>query len=160
MRLRPSVKTILAAYVLCLVAEAAIAVYWLTAESESGIPMWVPMLLPAVLAAFAAIHHLRRRMLKLVILGDHMRYESGLFSKTTRTLELAKVQDVRVDQTIGQRLLNVGDVSLETAGGSSRVVMQSIDRPQEAADHILALARAVGSQGRSPGQGRSVEPHV
>jgi membrane protein YdbS with pleckstrin-like domain len=160
MHLRPSVKTIMAAYVLCLAAGAAIAVYWLTAENQSGMPMWVPMLLPAALAAFAAIHHLRRRMLKLVILGDHLRYESGLFSKTTRTMELAKVQDVRVDQTIAQRLLNVGDVSLETAGGSSRVVMQSIDRPQEAADHILALARAAGLQGRSLGQGRSVEPHV
>ena len=68
--------------------------------------------------------------------------KSGLFSKTTRTIELAKVQDVRVDQTLGQRLLKIGDLSLESAGGTSRIVMQSIDRPQEAADHILELSRA------------------
>ncbi len=57
-------------------------------------------------------------------------------------MELAKVQDVRVDQTLGQRMLNIGDLSLETAGETSRIVMQSIDRPQEAADHILELSRA------------------
>jgi hypothetical protein len=32
---------------------------------------------------------------------------------------LAKVQDVRVDQTLGQRLLNIGDLSLESAGGTA-----------------------------------------
>jgi len=51
------------------------------------------------------------------------------------------VQDVRVDQTLGQRMLNVGDLSLETAGEASRIVIRSIDRPQEAAHHILDLSR-------------------
>jgi uncharacterized membrane protein YdbT with pleckstrin-like domain len=56
-------------------------------------------------------------------------------------MELAKVQDVTVNQTLGQRLLGTGDLSLETAGETSRIVIQSIDRPQEAADHILELSR-------------------
>ena len=42
----------------------------------------------------------------------------------------------------GLRFLKIGDLSLETAGGTSRIVMLSIDRPQEAADHILKLTRA------------------
>jgi uncharacterized membrane protein YdbT with pleckstrin-like domain len=96
------------------------------------------------LMIFVAVRHIQRRLTKITILGDRLRYEAGLFSKTTRTVELVKIQDVRVDQTLSQRLLNIGDISLETAGGSSRLVMQVIDRPQEAADHILELARSAG----------------
>ncbi len=55
-----------------------------------------------------------------------------------------------MNQTLTQRMMNVGDISLETAGGSSRVVMSAIDRPQEAADHILELARAASKPERTP----------
>ena len=84
--------------------------------------------------------------MKLEIFGDRLRYESGFLAKTTRTMELAKVQDVRVDQTLGQRMIRVGDLSFETAGGSSRIVIRSIDNPQMAADHILELAKAQRSR--------------
>jgi hypothetical protein len=43
-------------------------------------------------------------------------------------------------------MMNVGDLSLETAGESSRIVMASIDRPKEAAEHILELSRALRSK--------------
>jgi uncharacterized membrane protein YdbT with pleckstrin-like domain len=78
----------------------------------------------------------------LIVSDGRLRYESGLLSKTTRSVELAKLQDVRVDQTLGQRMLNIGDLSFETAGGGSRIVIVSIDHPQQAADRILALSRA------------------
>jgi len=146
MLLRQSLKIIVFGYSLCLAAEVAIAAYWLAASPNYGIPFWAPMLAPALLALFVAIRHVRRRMTKITVLPDKLRYESGLFAKTTRTVELMKVQDVRVDQTLGQRMFNIGNISLETAGGSSRIVMASIDRPQEAADHILALAQAAAKQ--------------
>lgn len=141
MQLRPSIKLIKLVYILSLVAAVAIAVYLLSISGRDD-RLWALLLLPAIAILFAGIRHLRRRLTKLVVLDDRLRYESGLFSKTTRTMELAKLQDVRVDQTLGQRMLNIGDLSLETAGETSRIVMQSIDRPQEAADHILELSRA------------------
>ena len=55
-------------------------------------------------------------------------------------MEIKKVQDVRVDQTLGQRILGMGDISIETAGDSSRLTMRSIDRPQVVADQILDAA--------------------
>jgi len=139
--LRPSIKLIKLVYILSLIAAAAIAVYLLSIQDRDN-RLWALLLLPAIAILFAGIRHLRRRLTKLTVQDDRLRFEAGLFSKTTRTIELAKVQDVRVDQTLGQRMLNIGDLSLETAGGTSRIVMQSIDRPQEAADHILELSRA------------------
>jgi uncharacterized membrane protein YdbT with pleckstrin-like domain len=85
---------------------------------------------------------MRRRLIKLTILDDRLRYEAGVLSKSTRTMELTKIQDVRVDQTLGQRMLDIGDLSLETAGETSRIVMRSIDNPHAAADRILELSRA------------------
>jgi uncharacterized membrane protein YdbT with pleckstrin-like domain len=124
------------------VAAAAIAVYWMAAENPPAVPMWVPLLGPLVLVVFVAIRHIQRRSTKIIVTADRLRYESGLLSKTTENLELSKVQDVRVVQSLTQRMFSVGDISLETAGSSSRIAMPSIDRPQETATHILDLVRA------------------
>ena len=134
-------KLIQVGYIASLILAVAVAIYLLAIHNQDD-RMWALLVIPALLALFAATRHLKRRLVTLTIMSDRLRYEAGLFSKTTRSMELAKVQDVRVDQTLGQRLLNVGDLSLETAGGTSRIVMRSIDRPKEAADHILELARA------------------
>jgi membrane protein YdbS with pleckstrin-like domain len=136
-----SVKTIQIGYIICLLAAIGIAGYLLAIQNQDN-RMWALLALPALVAFFLLLRHIRRRMVKLTILDDRLRYEAGFLSKTTRTMELAKVQDVRVDQTVGQRILNIGNLSLETAGESSRIVMPSVDRPHEAADRILELSRA------------------
>jgi membrane protein YdbS with pleckstrin-like domain len=142
MELRQSLKAVKAAYLLCLLAEVVLAGLWLW--QEPSVTYWAVGPIPVVLAVFTAIRHVQRRMTKIVISSDRLHYETGLFSKATRTVELVKVQDVRVTQTVMQRIFNIGDLSLETAGGSSRIVMQSIDRPLEVSNHIMDLARAAG----------------
>lgn len=141
MRVRQSLKGVKTAYALVAILAAAIAAYWLSASNPPDVPWWVPMLFPVALLLLTAIRHMRRRTTSLDVGGDRLRYESGLFSKTSRIMELAKVQDVRFDQSMGQRIFNTGDLSLETAGESSRIVMPSIDRPKEVAEHILELSR-------------------
>jgi uncharacterized membrane protein YdbT with pleckstrin-like domain len=140
MQLRASTKFIKLGYVLSLMLALAIAVY-LGASGAKDTRLWWLLIVPAVLDMVVVVRHVERRLMKLEIFGDRVRFEAGFLSKTTRTMELAKVQDVRVDQTLGQRIIGVGDLSFETAGESSRIVMRSIDRPQQAADHILELAR-------------------
>jgi membrane protein YdbS with pleckstrin-like domain len=142
MILRPSVKLVMTAYVLCILLAIAAGIYWYAAADEPPLRREVPLAVPALLLLWTAIRHLKRRTSKLTISAGRIRYESGILSKTSRVMELAKVQDVRVDQSLGQRILNVGDLSLETAGETSRITMPPIDRPQEAADHILEMSRA------------------
>jgi membrane protein YdbS with pleckstrin-like domain len=144
-RISTSVKTIQIGYIVCLLAAIGIAGYLLAIHNEDE-RMWALLALPALAAFYLMSRHIQRRLVKLTILEDRLRYEAGFLSKTTRTMELSKVQDVRVDQTVGQRMLNIGNLSLETAGESSRIVMPSVDRPHEAADRILELSR-----GRHPG---------
>ena len=141
MELRTSVKIIKFGYLLCVVVAIGIAVY-LSAIHNDDQRMWALLAIPALGIIILAIRHTRRLLIKLTILEDRLRYEAGLLSKSTRTMELTKIQDVRVDQTLGQRMLDIGDLSLETAGESSRIVMRSIDNPHAASDRILELARA------------------
>ncbi len=154
MQVRQSLKGVKIAYALILVLAAAIAAYWYSTSSSSSsaspsssrVPLWVPLLAPAALLLLTAVRHLRRRTTCLDVQGDRLRYEAGLFSKTSRIMELAKVQDVRFDQSVGQRIINTGDLSVETAGETSRIVMRSIDRPKAVAEHLLELAR--GQRGK------------
>src|SRR5579863_3003868 len=115
MQVRPSVKFIMLAYLLCVVVEiAAVVALYSNADKLGGKPEPYILAISVViliLLLFIAIRHIQRRVTKITILTDRLRYESGMFSKTTRTIELAKVQDVRVDQTLGQRMMNMGNIS-------------------------------------------------
>ncbi|HEV1284926.1 MAG TPA: PH domain-containing protein [Bryobacteraceae bacterium] len=140
MQLRASTKFIKLGYVFCLAMAVGIAAY-LKSTGPTDEHFWWVLIVPAFLMVILLARHIKRRMIKLDIVGDRVRYESGFFSKMTRTEEVIKLQDVQVHQTLGQRMMGIGDLSFETAGGSSRIVMHSIDRPQVAADHILELAK-------------------
>jgi uncharacterized membrane protein YdbT with pleckstrin-like domain len=141
MQIRASTKFIKLGYVFCLAMAVGIAAF-LKSTGPTDEHFWWVLVVPAFLMVILMMRHLKRRMIKLEILGDRVRYESGFFSKMTRTEQVIKLQDVRVDQTLGQRMMGIGDLSFETAGGASRIVMHSIDNPQAAADHIMELAKA------------------
>jgi membrane protein YdbS with pleckstrin-like domain len=149
MVLRPSTKFIMTGYILCLILAAAIAIYLKSIGPTDDREWWI-LLLPAVLLLIVMLRHMKQRLIKIEVLPDRVRYETGFLSKMTRTEEIIKLQDVRVDQSLGQRMMGIGDLSFETAGGSSRIVMPPIDRPQAAADHILELARAQRAHPDSP----------
>ena len=142
MEVRQSLKAIKAGYLLGVLLEVALAALW--AWQAPDVTFWAVAPIPVVFALFVAMRHIRRLMTKITISKETLHFETGLLSKSTRTVELAKVQDVRVTQTLMQRMFNIGDASLETAGSSSRIFMNSIDRPQDVANHILDMARAAG----------------
>ena len=139
MIIRPTMKFIYLGYALVVVIAVVSVVALDRVHLPDGIPSalqpWIPFL-PVLLLLWPIKRHLGNRLTKMTILDDRLRYESGLMNRTTRTILISKVQDVTVHQRIGQRLFGVGDVSIETAGGSSRETIFNIDRPQEIADHI------------------------
>jgi PH (Pleckstrin Homology) domain-containing protein len=50
-----------------------------------------------------------------------------------------------VDQSLGQRMLGVGDISIETSGESSRLEMDNLDRPQMIAEDPIAASQEHGN---------------
>ncbi len=102
---------------------------------------WIPFLLPAVLFFFPIRAHLRQHFTRMTIGGDKLHYEIGVLNKTTRTIQMTKIQDVRVDQKLIQRLWRVGTLSIETAGETSRLVFPNVDEPQAVADDLTEAAQ-------------------
>ena len=140
LEVRQSVKLVLAAYAACGILEGLIVAYWLVSDPRPNQVLFL-LIIPFAGQIWAASRHANKLSSTLSISDGRIRYESGILSRTTRTLELAKIQDVRVDQSPMQRLLNMGDLSLESAGETGRLSMPSIDRPREIADELLNLAR-------------------
>jgi len=139
MIIRPTMKFIYLGYLLVVLIVVASVVALMRIQMPPDVPppwqTWIPWL-PVLLLLWPVKRHLRNRLTKMTILDDKLRYERGLLSRTTRTILISRVQDVTVHQRVGQRIFDVGDLSIETAGESSRETIFNIDRPREIADHI------------------------
>ncbi len=137
--IHPSAKFIKAGAILTAIAVVALEVLFLSERGEST-PYWL-MAVPPLLLLWPAARWLRRSYIVTVISGDRLRYQVGFASRSTRTIQLSKIQDVRVDQKMSQRVFNVGSLSIETAGETSRLVLADVDKPQELADEIMNRAQ-------------------
>ncbi len=140
---RPTMKFINAGYLAVIVVIAAAAIAWYMLHPQ---PYWAPAVL-LVLLWWPLQRHIRRLTAKATISGDKLRYETGFLGKSTRTIQLSKIQDVRVDQSFAQRIFGVGSISIETAGEASRLTVHNIDLPQAIADEIMARAQHHGVVG-------------
>lgn len=146
--IRPSMKGVWAAYLFAfLVFATGVWGYYKYADDK---PAWL-MALPLVAFLPPLRMHLRRRLISLRLHDGHLTIESGFFSRTRRTVDMAKIQDVTVSQTLGQRLMGVGNLRLESAGEFGAMGMSNVDAPRHIADTILAesnrlhAARGTGS---------------
>jgi uncharacterized membrane protein YdbT with pleckstrin-like domain len=132
--LRPSLKFVKVGYLTTLLIFGA--ALWAHFTYLHDQPPWLPGV-AALLLIWPLKRHARRQAIKMSIEGEKLRYESGWFSKSTRIIQLPKVQDVRVNQTMMQRIFGVGDVAIETAGEASRLTVPDLDQPQIVANQIL-----------------------
>ena len=134
--IQPTAKFVKAGAVVALLAvvalEICIVLYGLDSRAMAA---------PVLILLWPVYRQLRRKFTRTVITGDRLRYESGVMSKSTRNIQLSKVQDVRVDQRLMQRMWNVGDLSIETAGEASRLTIPNVDNPQALADDIMNRAQ-------------------
>lgn len=132
--IRPSMKTVWFAYGLAIVIIVAAA--WAYFEYLDDKPRWL-LAIPLIVLLPPLKMHMQRRIITLRFQDDHLILETGFLSRTRRTVDTAKIQDVTVKQTFGQRLLGVGDLMLESAGESGRMAIANLDRPREIADAII-----------------------
>jgi uncharacterized membrane protein YdbT with pleckstrin-like domain len=134
--IRPTAKYIKAGLVLVVLVIIALDVAYFKSWRDQGFPTWFPYV-PLVLLLWPASRAMRRRFTKATVTGDRLRYEVGATSKSTRNIQLTKVQDIRVDQGVFQRMLNIGNISIETSGETSRLTIPNVDRPQQICEDLM-----------------------
>lgn len=140
---RPSLKNSFFWYFLVtlILAGAAYWVYGYLGKDAAPSHAWA-----LLLYLIPIKKHISTRTLSLTIEGDHVTLQTGLLSSTRRTVDLGKVQDVTARQSLGGRILGLGDLMVETAGERSAIVIEGIDRPREIADLILSKSRELARQ--------------
>ncbi len=157
--IRPTAKFIMVRTVVAALIFLAIEILWFTQLQEKEQLNFLPRSLVPLLAPLIFISPLwraiRRQFTSVSITGDRLRLQTGGFAKSTRTIQLSKLQDVRVDQTFTQRAFGVGNISIETAGEASRLTLEDIDSPQAVADQLLDRAHQGALNQGSLNQGSS-----
>jgi uncharacterized membrane protein YdbT with pleckstrin-like domain len=148
-QIRPTVKFVRAGAIL-LAFFAVVAWGCLIAVPDT--PKWLPPAVTALLL-WPLAKWIPIRFNVTTVTEDRIHVETGILAKTTRTLMLSRVQDVGVRQSLGQRMVGVGDIWLENAGESGRVVLANIDAPQRIADQILDGAQRANNSLRTPNPG-------
>ena len=138
--IRPTAKFIMLRAILSVLLFLAVEIVWYTQWRDNEKLQFVPLVAFVVLI-WPLPGALRRQFTKTTITGDRLHYETGVFAKTTRTIQLSKLQDLRVDQTFTQRIFGVGNLSIETAGAASWEAIRDVDNPQRVADEILNRAQ-------------------
>lgn len=149
--IRPTMKFIKLGYAAVLLLIVACAILFFTMispDDEWRSRPWV-LAVPALLLFWPIRRHIARQFTKATIAGDKLRYEVGMLAKSTRNISLPKVQDARVDQSVTQRMFGVGNLSIETAGETSRLTILNVDQPQRVADEILAASHNIAG-GHNP----------
>ncbi len=147
---RPSITLLKTAYGVALVTIACLG----GAKAMDLLPFgefwWVCFAPPVLYLLWIASRHFSLTLTRLVINEDRIRLESGLLSKQMHAIDVSKVHDVRVEQSVKQRVVGIGDLTVETASQSSKIYIANIDKPQAVADRILQLSRKALQQ-RPPG---------
>ena len=138
--IRPTAKFIMLRAIISVLFFLAVEIAWYTQWRDNEKLQFVPIVAFVVLI-WPLPGALRRQFTKTTITGDRLHYETGVLAKTTRTIQLSKLQDLRVDQTFTQRMFGVGNLSIETAGAASWEAIRDVDNPQRVADEILNRAQ-------------------
>ncbi len=134
--IRPTTKFVMLRFIVSVLVFLAVEIVWYTQWRDVSELHYLPAV-AFLIFVWPGASALRRQFAKTTISGDRLRYETGAFAKSTRTIQLSKLQDVRVDQTVTQRMFGVGNLSLETSGETSRLTIEDVDSPQAVADEIL-----------------------
>lgn len=80
--------------------------------------------------------YLLTKMDKLTITKDELVWAHGLINKDYTEIALTSVRSVRVSQTLLQRILNAGNVSVYTAGDEPELVIKGLPNPDKIRDLI------------------------
>ena len=137
---RAKLTLVLAFVILC----ATVYAWWLFREH---VAWWVIVVgtFPFLAPVLAWIDH-RRTCLSLS--GRILSYHRGFVATSTERIDVSKVQNVKVERTLVDRIWGVGTLVIETASESGRLVMQNVDAPALVADRIVAAGARIEQQGK------------
>jgi putative membrane protein len=106
------------------------------------VPVWVAIVLGLLFFLIPAFYHFKQKLVRYRLTGSTLEFDSGLISRTTRSIPIRRIQDVTVSATAWQRLFGFGDVVIDNASEEGgKAVMRNINSPRQYADLLLTELR-------------------
>jgi uncharacterized membrane protein YdbT with pleckstrin-like domain len=93
-------------------------------------PFLFILLLISIIGLIAiGVWWLRAKGERLALSDREVLMERGLLSKQRTEIALSSIRSVRITQTFGQRIFDVGNVELFSAGDIAEIAIKSMPRP-------------------------------
>ncbi|MGA2529718.1 MAG: PH domain-containing protein [Acidimicrobiales bacterium] len=123
-------------------ACAAVAVLWSRAPTYMA---WVLLGCGLAALAYFALRYLAWHTTSFVVTSQRIVYRTGVLRRTGREIPIGRVQDVTYHQTIVERLVRAGSLTVESAGRHGQDPFPDISKPAE----VQSLINRVVAQGVS-----------
>jgi uncharacterized membrane protein YdbT with pleckstrin-like domain len=146
----PSWRSILAFYVkgllLVLVAAFAVAIVTgITGETDAGLVALVAVLGVAVVVLAGLI---KRITTHYTITTRRLHIKRGIIAREIQETRLERVQNVNYNQSLIQRMLQVGDVDFDTAAGDDyNFIFAGVADPDEVVEQVDRATHAAPASG-------------
>jgi uncharacterized membrane protein YdbT with pleckstrin-like domain len=128
-------------FALLLIAAASGAALWFMPEwqyaSYSSIAVVVVALI--LLTIWSFVPYLRWKNTGYVLTTHRFTISQGVLNKSTDEIPIAKVNTVSSDQTLAERLLGCGTLTVESAGDRGEIVLRDIPRIQDVRTDLFRL---------------------
>lgn len=145
----PSWRATLGFYILGVVAVAIIAfVTKLATDTGTGVLVGI-----VLLALMLAVGWLRRMTTRYTITTQRLYVRRGIIARHIDQTRIERVQDVSTNESVLERVLRIGNVDFDTAGGDHREDMfqfRGVSNPDEIVAKVDEAVHAV--------QGAHVQP--
>ena len=133
----PSVFT-----VLVLAGCVATVVLWTSAPLVAG---WVLLGVGLAALAYLGARYLGWRTTTFVVTSQRIVYRTGVLRRTGREIPIGRVQDVTYHQSVVERIVRAGSLTVESAGRQGQDPFPDISRPDEVQSLInRVVAQSLG----------------
>jgi uncharacterized membrane protein YdbT with pleckstrin-like domain len=144
---RPTMIFVVVRYIVAALIVVAVAA--LMGVLSSMKPQWVNgqiaffIILGVGLIALAnpVYHHILRKREVYTLTNHKLEMRYGIIAKIVRNIPLRNIQDVTVTASVWQRLLKLGDIEIDSASETGKIVLDDIHNPDHYANLILAELR-------------------
>lgn len=142
--LRPHWKALVGPGFWTIVIWAAAGLILANIGGREAAPLRIAVLVVAFVAwyAVAGLSMLRWKFTEFVLTNERIIARAGVVAKMSREIPLERVNDVTVHQSVLDRLLGSGSITLESAGEYGQTTFDDIGGPIEVQKRIYEAAEA------------------
>lgn len=99
---------------------------------------------------YVAVKYLQWRSMSFELTTHRVMYSAGVFSRSTNSISLDRIQNIRVQQSFQDRLFNAGDIEIESAGRDGSEVLHLIPNPQGFVSAVMQAGERFSQSGGHP----------